>query len=301
MEDPISLAKLPCKASSVAITKRDFFRLFWVAWEVSFKEKSILKAFECTGLVPFNPSQILTRFNRKELSQPSTSSSTTSVLSASDWRKLERLLRKVVEDVYDRQAAKLSQTIHTIAAQNTLYRHENKRLEEAFMNKKKRRQRGKPLLLEALPETTSGAMWWSPKKVQDARLKQEAKALELQVQIHQKAKDALLKEEAKLLKQQFTNDRVLGRRSAKVSRDKDKAAEKEAAAVDRELSQQLKNDLQLSKKGKKLSIKPIKPLKKPAVVVVDAPEPGKVDVGGAAAATTTTRRGRNTKKPLRYL
>jgi hypothetical protein len=283
-----------------SITKRDFFCLFWVAWEVSFEEKSILKALKCTGLAPFNPSQILTRFKLKELSRPSTSI-TTSVLSASDWRKIERLLHEVVEDVYDRQAAKLSQTIHTIAAQNTLYRHENKRLQEAFMNEKKRRQRGKPLLLETLPEKTSGAMWWSPKKVQDARLKQETKDLELQAQIHQKAEDARRKEEAKQLKQQFTNDRTLGRRSAKVSRDKDKAAEKEAAAIDRELSQQLKIALQLFKKGKRLSIKPIQPLKKPAVVVVNTPEPEKVDVGGAAAATTTTRRSRNTKKPSRYL
>jgi hypothetical protein len=284
-----------------SITKRDLFCLFWVAWEISFEEKSLLKALKCTGLAPFNLSQILTRFKLKELSRPSTSSITTSVLSASDWRKIERLLHEVVEDVYDRQAAKLSQTIYTIAAQNILYRHENKRLQEAFMNEKKRRQRGKPLLLEALPEKTSGAMWWSPKKVQDARLKQETKDLELQAQIHQKAKDARRKEETKQLKHQFTNDRTLGRRSAKVSRDKDKAAEEEAAAIDLELSQQLKIALQLFKKGKRLSIKPIQPLKKPAVVVVNTPEPEKVDVGGAAAATTTTRRGRNTKKPSRYL
>ena len=48
-----------------SITKRDFFRLFWVAWEVSFKETSILKAFKCTGLTPFDPLQILTRFTSK--------------------------------------------------------------------------------------------------------------------------------------------------------------------------------------------------------------------------------------------
>ncbi|CAE7204959.1 hypothetical protein PTTW11_09190 [Pyrenophora teres f. teres] len=38
-----------------SMSKRDFFPLFYRAWEASFKETTILKAFEATGLSPFNP------------------------------------------------------------------------------------------------------------------------------------------------------------------------------------------------------------------------------------------------------
>jgi len=75
--------------------------MFYKAWGISFQEQTILKAFETTGLSPFNPQRILQRFNIEETERPSSSDSSTSVLSASDWRKIERLLRGVVTNVYD--------------------------------------------------------------------------------------------------------------------------------------------------------------------------------------------------------
>jgi hypothetical protein len=47
----------------MSMSKRDFFPLFYRAWQISFKETTILKAFEATGLLPFNPEVILKRFN----------------------------------------------------------------------------------------------------------------------------------------------------------------------------------------------------------------------------------------------
>ncbi|KAF1953276.1 hypothetical protein CC80DRAFT_551320 [Byssothecium circinans] len=38
-----------------SMSKRDFFQLFYAAWEAVFKESTILKAFKVTGLSPFNP------------------------------------------------------------------------------------------------------------------------------------------------------------------------------------------------------------------------------------------------------
>jgi hypothetical protein len=46
----------------VPINKGDFFPLFWKAWETSFKESTILKAFKATGILPPNPNPILNRF-----------------------------------------------------------------------------------------------------------------------------------------------------------------------------------------------------------------------------------------------
>jgi hypothetical protein len=64
-----------------SMSKRDFFPLFYRAWQTSFKETTILKAFKATGLSPFDPEVILRRFN----TSPSSSDSEFSVLSTSNW------------------------------------------------------------------------------------------------------------------------------------------------------------------------------------------------------------------------
>jgi len=108
------------------ITKRDFFRLFNQAWVASFKQKTVLSAFEKCGLYLFNPQRVLVRFsNKEEADGLSSSSSSSSVLSASDWRKIERLLREVVTNIYDKRSRQLSQTIHSISVRNVLLEEEN--------------------------------------------------------------------------------------------------------------------------------------------------------------------------------
>jgi hypothetical protein len=89
------------------MSKRDFYLMFLAAWESSFKEETILKAFEATSLSPFNPEVILKRFNRQPQSGAS-SDSDSSALSASNWRKTKSLLRQVVKDRRDPRAQKLS-------------------------------------------------------------------------------------------------------------------------------------------------------------------------------------------------
>ena len=143
--------------------------MFNKAQQALFKFKTILKAFKTTGLSLFDPQVILDKFNFKEEDRLSSSESTSSVLSASDWRKIEQLLRKAVNDIHNKQSQKLSQSVFSISARCGLLQHENKHLKEALINEKRRRQRGKPLLLEAPPEYYGGAVFWSPNKVKDAR------------------------------------------------------------------------------------------------------------------------------------
>ena len=67
------------------ITKRDFFRLFNQAWVASFKQKTVLSAFEKCRLHPFNPQRVLVQFSNKEEADSLSSSSLLSlVLSASN-------------------------------------------------------------------------------------------------------------------------------------------------------------------------------------------------------------------------
>jgi hypothetical protein len=57
------------------MSKRDFFPLFYRAWQASFRETTILKAFEAAGLSPFNPEVIMRRFNTNSSSSNDSESS----------------------------------------------------------------------------------------------------------------------------------------------------------------------------------------------------------------------------------
>jgi hypothetical protein len=76
-----------------SMSKRDFYPMFMTAWEASFREGAILKAFEATSLLPFEPEVILKKFNTRQPTPGSSDDSDSSALSASNWRKTEGLLR----------------------------------------------------------------------------------------------------------------------------------------------------------------------------------------------------------------
>jgi hypothetical protein len=46
-----------------SMSKRNFYSMLMTAWEASFKEDTILKVFEATGVSPCAPEVILKRFN----------------------------------------------------------------------------------------------------------------------------------------------------------------------------------------------------------------------------------------------
>jgi hypothetical protein len=93
--------------------------MFLAAWESSFKQETILKAFEATGLSPLNSEVLLKRFGRQP-TPGSSSDSDSSALRASKWRKIESLLREVVKDRRDPRAEKLSQAFRQISVRKSL-------------------------------------------------------------------------------------------------------------------------------------------------------------------------------------
>lgn len=281
-----------------SITKRDFFNLFHAARTRSFRETTVLKAFEATGLSPFKPDVILSRFNttQSKTERPSSSDSSSSVLSASDWRKIERLLREAVDNIYDSRSKKLSQTIHTISARNQILQHENERLKEALSNEKKRRKHGKALLLEPPQDHNGGAVFWSPSKVQAARDRQEQKDLDEKELQHQKSEAMKLRKQQKQAKAELLEERRHIRAEAKELRDQERAkkvAEREERKVAQELRNQLQNDIKSSKKGKRQNPEPTAA---PEVVVVD-----KDPVVEPEAVQAHSRRGRPIRLPQKLL
>ena len=254
-----------------SVTKRDFFRLFYQAWIKAFKLPTILSAFAATGISPLNPTVILSRFSDvpKQLLRPSLSGSASSRFSASDWQRVERLLQKYSGDNDPQLVEKLRAALHQMSVENTLLKIENKHLRAALGNEKKRRKRGKALLLEPPEDYHGGAVFWSPTKIQQARDRQMQKDLdEVELQ-HQKSEAIKQREQQKIAKAELMEERRLQRFEAKQLREQ-KAAEKAAAREEnklaRQLKRQLQNDTKQSQIGKRYNLKSLEATE---VVVVE--------------------------------
>jgi hypothetical protein len=285
-----------------SINKRDFYSMFIAAWKSSFKEATILKAFEATGLSPFNPEVILKRFNQP--AQPALSDdSDSSALSASNWRKTESLLRQVVADRSDPRAQKLSRAFHRISVQKSLLTHEANGLREALINERTRRKRGKALPLQAAKEYHSRAVFWSPSKVKDARDRLHQQELEEEQQRLQKAERAYNRKEQRQAKAQAIEARRQARAEARIARQAEKAriaADRASRAAARKAQQRLQQAQKTSQKGKKRSLKAsIKAASKNRAV---AQPQGGGEASGAAPSPppSQSRHGRSIRLPSKF-
>ena len=234
-----------------SITKRDFFRLFWHAWQIAFTSENILSSFKATGLHPFNPQLIITKFTKTNDDRPSSSSSTHSVIAAEDWKRIEKLLHNVVSNIYDKKAQKLSNTMHALSVENMLLKQQNDGLKKSLINEKKRRKRGKPLLLDYPTENDGGAMFYSPTKVQHARDQQAQKDANAIAERHQKELDKVRKEAEKAEKAQKVEERKAIRANMKewkLRKQAEKQQKKDEALQAKQVSSQLHSELTIRAK-----------------------------------------------------
>jgi hypothetical protein len=206
-----------------SMSKRDFYPMFMAAWEASFKRETILKAFQATGLSPFNPEVILKRFSTRQPTPGSSSDSDSSALSVSDWRKIRQLINQAVADRDQKKVSKLNQTIHRISVQKSLLEHEVQGLRQALANERLHRQRGKTLPLDQGEEYHGGAVFWSPSKVKEARDRLQQQEREEEQQQLQKADRARIREVQKQAKAQAIEARRKARAEARILRQAEKA------------------------------------------------------------------------------
>ena len=198
------------------IKKGEFFPLFWKAWGTSSKEKTILKSFQATGISPKNPEVILQRFTKTTPEEQRDQESS----GPSNWRQAERLVRTAVKDRSTTEAKQLSQTLHSLQVQNELQSYEIDGLREALDTKKKHKKKGKALDLQQRQEYHGGAVFWSPRKVREARVRQSVKEQDEKEQALQKADRAELKKAAKLYKEKIAQEKLVAREAAKEAREK---------------------------------------------------------------------------------
>ncbi|EED17213.1 conserved hypothetical protein [Talaromyces stipitatus ATCC 10500] len=278
------------------LTKRDFFRLFWASWNEVFISKNINSAFRTTGLYPFDPEIVINKFNKKITSRPSSSESGASIIPPEDWRRLEKLVKTVVNNIYDEKAVQLRETVSHLSTQLILLQNENQGLKRALINAKKPKNKKQPLLLGLPSEQDGGALFMSPTKVQQARdiisqkndeaaQKQAHKDdKKLQQQLKKQAKDAEKVKRAQI-------------RQEKREQREQEAAEKQRLKDEQELAKladlQLQNDVISTPKASKKPTEQISRQAKPRV----QPE---AHVEDNEVVVTTNRRGRAIRPPVRF-
>jgi hypothetical protein len=189
----------------------------------SFKENMIINSFKATGISPFEPDIILKRFVNADPEEQESQESSASVLSGSDWRKIERLVKVVARGINDKETKKLSRLLHSISVQNEPLKHEVRGLREALASKKRVQKRNKPLDLQQRKEYDGGSVFWSPRKVREARVRQTVKEREEKELQSQKAERAEFKKADKLYKAGVLQEKRMARAKAKVAREQEKA------------------------------------------------------------------------------
>jgi hypothetical protein len=247
---------------------------------------------------------ILKRFNTRQPTPGSSSDSNSSALSGSDWRKIRRLIDRAVADRDQKKISELNQMIHQLSIQSTLVQDENKRLEQALINERLRKKRGKALPLEQPEDYHGGAVFWSPRKVKEARDCQHQQELEEEQQQLQKAERACVQENKKHFKLCTAQEKRAARAAARIILEKEKAkkaAEQAPRATAWRTQQQLQQALKTAQKRRKrgLNAAATAGSKKRAVVRLIAS--GEPQGAVAAAPAIQSRRSGAINTPKRSL
>ena len=136
---------------------------------------------------------------------------------------MDRLVRSAVKDQGSQEAQKLRQSLHHLSVENELLKHEIEGIKQVLSTKQKRRKKGKTLDLQQREEYHGGAVFWSPRKVREARTRQSIREREEKDQQLQKADRAELKKAAKLYKEKIQQEKRVAREVARKEKEKEKA------------------------------------------------------------------------------
>ncbi|KAF1982089.1 DDE-domain-containing protein, partial [Aulographum hederae CBS 113979] len=169
-----------------SIGQRDFFPLFWPAYERAFTKANILSGWRKTGLHPLDASQVLTQLPSRPNIQRALRSEDTSTRGLINGLVFEACLGSNISSESRRKIASL---IHQLATQNSILIAENQGLREAVKIEKKKRIRGK-FVMDKYREPDSKAAFFTPAKVVEAMdeiaMEDENKRLQNEQKVAQK-------------------------------------------------------------------------------------------------------------------
>ncbi|KAF1971711.1 hypothetical protein BU23DRAFT_470053 [Bimuria novae-zelandiae CBS 107.79] len=204
------------------------------------------------------------------------------------------------------EAKQLLQSIHSLQVNNELLRHENLGLRQALYTKKKCETKRTTLDLQQDEEGFGGAVFWSPRKLREAREREAAKQDEAERLQLQKTRDREMKAAAALYKKQQAEAAKAARQRAAEERRQAKKAQAEERAAERALKKQQRNaetaaksrDRANNSKRKASHTAAKNPAKRRRAVAAAS----RVDVGPPAASPPpkTSARGRQIKTPAKF-
>ncbi|KJK73352.1 hypothetical protein H634G_11476 [Metarhizium anisopliae BRIP 53293] len=130
----------------ISLSKREFWTLFWHAFQTSFSAENIASGWKRTGLLPFDPNVILSQITDKDEDNSDTGedSAESLALQQPSARDLRRLVDKVIDESAtnrEHNSRKLKSTLESLQSEVELLRYENQGLRETISYEKKRRQR----------------------------------------------------------------------------------------------------------------------------------------------------------------
>ncbi|KAH7028280.1 hypothetical protein B0J12DRAFT_556165, partial [Macrophomina phaseolina] len=157
------------------MTKREFWSLFYPAFEAAFTQANIESGFAKTGLHPLNPEAVLQHLRKHKAPRPPSSTNPIQ-LSPSDLRKLKRTTRLGVEAaIATSLVPKLLDCWESAETRIQLLEHELAGMNKTVSLEKRRRKRGQALLSNLFEMTQGESIFISPKKIIKAREQLEQK------------------------------------------------------------------------------------------------------------------------------
>lgn len=158
-------------------------------------EKTVQKAFSCTGIWPLDPSVILGQVEEQEKElRPSSRDSVKSKIEANDWSTVRAYWKSCVKDTRDRKTRKIFDWMIAQSTRATLAEIRAQGLEKSLKNLSKRKQVNRPLTQAIQNEQPGQCIIWSPHKLNRALEVQKARDDELELK--KKAKETKKQEKA---------------------------------------------------------------------------------------------------------
>ena len=258
------------------MTKRDFFPLLEEAFPKAFSPENIEAGWRKCGIIPFDPQQVLVRFETENESDSESDGSGSTLLAREDWKRIYSVIDRRTKCLLDLERSRVDDQLQTVRAENALLKTEIDGLKEAIYDEKRRRKRGKALALLTEEEETGGAIIYSPAKIDRARQLIQDKEDQIQVEQQRKEDQKKQKELEKELKELEKERKAQERLEIRAEARERKAAEQERkrqARIDtqlqRQLAKQAKKDARANKQAAKGKSKAEEAVQEEQVVEVD--------------------------------
>ncbi|KAI1686713.1 DUF1682 multi-domain protein [Pyrenophora tritici-repentis] len=221
-------------------------------------------------------------------------------LTDRNWRRVERCKKR--EEIARKklyEARKLRSSVHHLSVQYELLKHENEGLKEALQHKKKHRKKGKALDLQQRQEYHGGSVFWSPRKLREARAREAVRERDETEEKLQKARSKKQREEARLQRQDELEERRVERQRLKEMRELERA-EKAAERARQKEERDAAKAIQLPQKGKRRASAATSSNNKRQKRVEAARAGAQVQEEPPAPPSKLTSRGRNVNLPSKY-